>query len=78
VAGTPKDLLHGLRHNRDEALPAHSSRLPLLHSSAMLGFWKHLGPFKFGILHKYLTRDFQQPQSGGGLKPLMPSVIIGS
>jgi hypothetical protein len=55
VAGTPKDLLHGLRHNRDEALPTHSSRLPLLHSSAMLGFWKHLVrvrqrvTFKFGI-----------------------------
>jgi hypothetical protein len=61
VAGTPKDLMHGLRHNRDEALPTHSSRLPLLHISAVLGFWKHLGhmrqqvTFKFGISPKTQT-----------------------
>jgi len=75
--------MHGLRHNRDEALPTHSSRLRLLHNSAMLGFWKHLGNLRqrhdlklaFHLNTNLATLDFLQPQE---VKPLVPSVITGA
>jgi hypothetical protein len=65
----PRQILHELRHNRDEALPTHSSRLPLLHNSAMLGFWKHLGNLRQRVTFKFAfylnitlaDLDFLQP-----------------
>jgi hypothetical protein len=46
--------LRRLSHNSDEALPAHQSRLPLLHISALLGFLEGLGMIQATFKLKYL------------------------
>ena len=75
--------MHGLRHNRDEALPTHSSRLPLLQKLGILEALRNMrqrAMFKFPF---HLNTDLgslglSTAVSGGPLKPLVPSVIIGS